>query len=252
MGRQGMSPRDRKGLQVIEIAICDDEQRMQEQLAQMVERRCPDCRVECFSSGGELLAADRRFDMIFLDIQMEEPDGIETAARIRERDKRVVLIFVTALKEYVFRAFDVGAFHYLLKPLEEERFAKVLEKAVSEVMDRSEREAPPVFLKTRYRNFILRPEEILYLESRGKKVAVHTVSKVIEVYAAMRDLERQLGSGFYRCHRGYLVNLAHIAEYGNESIDMSNGERVYLAREKSREFVKTYMRYLQSGGTAGV
>ena len=75
---------------------------------------------------------------------------------------------------------------------------------------------------------------------------------MIEFYAVMNELESELGSSFYRCHRGYLVNMAHIAEYSNDMIDMSNGERVYLAKEKYPEFVKEYMRYLRNGGTTDV
>lgn len=68
----------------------------------------------------------------------------------------------------------------------------------------------------------------------------------------MNDLEKQLGGNFYRCHRGYLVNMAHIAEYENDSIGLSNGEKIFMAKERYNEFVKEYMRYLRNGGTAGV
>ncbi|MBO5281626.1 MAG: LytTR family transcriptional regulator DNA-binding domain-containing protein, partial [Lachnospiraceae bacterium] len=77
---------------------------------------------------------------------------------------------------------------------------------------------------------------------------IHTAEEVIEIYAAMKELEKQLGEDFYRCHRGYLVNMAHITEYDNDSIRLSNGERVYLSRERYSEFVKGYMRYLRKEG----
>lgn len=70
------------------------------------------------------------------------------------------------------------------------------------------------------------------MENRGRKVEIHTTGKNIEIYAVMSELEKQLGSGFYRCHRGYLVNMAHITEYDSDSISLNNGERIYLAKER--------------------
>ena len=72
----------------------------------------------------------------------------------------------------------------------------------------------------------------------------------MEAYAVMKELQKELGNSFYRCHRGYLVNMAHIAEYSSDTIEMDNGEKVYLAKEKYPEFVREYMRYLRNGGAA--
>ena len=82
---------------------------------------------------------------------------------------------------------------------------------------------------------------------QGKKVGIHTARETIETYASMNEMEAQLGESFYRCHRGYLVNMAYVAEYDSESVTLNNGEYVYLAKEKYGEFVKAYMRYLRNG-----
>ena len=234
-----------------EIAICDDEKIIIERIADLIKKQSVDCHIESFSAGSEMLAAQKHFDMIFLDIQMEGVNGIETARAVREYDRKAVIIFVTAIKEYVFEAFDVGAFHYLLKPIDEQKFAEVFENAVRELRERqTQREAPTLFIKTKNKSYSLRQSEILFIESRNRKAAIHTVKNTLEVYAVMNALERELGNSFYRCHRGYLVNMAHIAEYGNDMIEMDNGEKAYLAKEKYQEFVREYMRYLRSGGAA--
>ena len=77
-------------------------------------------------------------------------------------------------------------------------------------------------------------------------MGIHTTRETIEAYASMNELERQLGGSFFRCHRGYLVNLAYVAEYNGQSIILNNGECVYLAKERYGEFVKIYMRYLRN------
>ena len=190
--------------------------------------------------------------MIFLDIQMEGRNGIETARAIRKYDEQAVIVFVTAVRAYVFEAFDVGAFHYLLKPIGEEKFAEVFAAAKRgiEKCPRGWEETHPLFLKGRKRGIMLKQKDILYIESRSNKVVIHTVRDEIEAWRSMQKMEGELGSSFYRCHRGYLVNMAHIAEYSGDMIEMDNGERIYLAKEKYQEFVKAYMRYLRNGGAA--
>ena len=234
-----------------EIAICDDEEIIIERIADLIKKQDTDCHIECFQAGKELLAANRHFDLIFLDIQMDGVNGIETARAIRERDRKAVIIFVTAVKEYVFDAFDVGAFHYLLKPIVEQKFAEVFENAVREIRERQiQKETPALFLKTKNKSYTFDQSEIIFIESRNRKAAVHTAKNTVEAYAVMKELQKELGNSFYRCHRGYLVNMAHIAEYSSDTIEMDNGEKVYLAKEKYPEFVREYMRYLRNGGAA--
>lgn len=234
------------------IAICDDEKIVRQQIKGLIEKQKADCNLELYETGEELLAAGKHFDVVFLDIQMEGINGIDTARALREQNEETVLIFITGIKEYVFDAFDVAAFHYLLKPIEENKFMEVFDRAVKEAEKRKEKGQKQLFIKTRQRNITLEQKNILYIENRGRKAEIHTVDETIEIYAAMIELEKQLGGEFYRCHRGYLVNMAYITEYSNDSIRLSDGESIYLAKEKYNEFVKEYMRYLRNGGTACV
>lgn len=234
---------------MIEIAVCDDEAVIREQLRQFIGKRVPDCRIEVCAGGEELLSAEKSFDLVFLDIQMDGINGMEAAKALRARNEDMVLIFITGLKEYVFDAFEVSAFHYLLKPLSEKKLEEVLKRALGEVEKRKVQERKQLLIQTRSRSVNLDLSSILYLESRGKKVEIHIPGEIVEAYASISKLETQLGSGFYRCHRSYLVNLAYIAEYRTDRIRLSNGEEVYLAKEKYPSFVKAYMRYLKDGGT---
>lgn len=234
-------------MMILNIAICDDEEAIREQIKELIEKEksgeCPGL----YETGDGLLAAGGQFDLVFLDIQMDGTNGIETAKILRERNEDTILIFITGIREYVFEAFDVAAFHYLLKPIEEDKFHEVFGRAQKELEKRKKRWRETVFIKTRNRGFTLEKDSILYIESRGKKVEIHTTGETIEAYASMNEMEGQLGVSFYRCHRGYLVNMAYVTEYDSESIILSNGEYVYLAKEKYGEFVKAYMRYLRNG-----
>ena len=121
-------------IDMITCAVCDDEPRMLEALtarltAALEERRVP-FRVEGFSSGAALLERGGDFDLLLLYIRMEGMDGMETARRLRRRGDRGLVIFVTVLGELVFDAFAVEAFDYLLKPLDGDRFRRVIDRAV--------------------------------------------------------------------------------------------------------------------------
>lgn len=228
------------------IAVCDDETEIRNRIREMIGRRKADCQVELYETGEELLSSGISFDMIFLDIQLEGKNGIEIARMLRQKGKESILIFITGLKEYVFDAFDVGAFHYLLKPVDEKKFSEVFDRAITETEGKKKQET--FLIKTRSRSVAVRKCQILYVESRMRKVEIHACRETYEIYGTMNGLEKELGEGFYRCHRGYLVNLAHVSEYTSDSIRLSDGTRIYLSREKYNEFVKVYMDYLESGG----
>ena len=236
------------------IAVVDDEEAIREQIRGFIKKRNPGFNISGFATGEELLTADKEFDIIFLDIQMEGMGGIEAARTLRQSGVDAVVIFITGIREYVFEAFDVSAFHYLLKPIEEQKFMEVLGKATDEAGKRKGQREKQIFIRAKNQGYTLNLNGILYIESRGKKVEVHTtdMEDIIESYATMDELEGQLGDGFYRCHRGYLVNMAHIARYDSDSIFLSSGEKVYLTRKKRNEFVKAYMWYLQNGGVSRV
>ena len=86
----------------MKIAICDDELKITQQIEDMVRKCLPDCEVICYGCGADLLAAKKTFDLIFLDIQMDGLNGIQTAKKIRSIDETVLIVFITGIKEYVF------------------------------------------------------------------------------------------------------------------------------------------------------
>ena len=233
---------------MIRMAIVDDEKVIREQIKKLIEKKQTDCEIDTYGAGEDLLKADSVYDIIFLDIQMEGMNGIDTARALRQKAENTVLIFITGVKEYVFDAFDVAAFHYLLKPIEEHKFYEVYDRAVLVVGKRKQQTNGQLFVKTRNRNATFNQSDILYIESRAKKVEIHTKTDIVEAYAAIGELEKQLVGSFYRCHRGYLVNMAFITEYGNDSITLHNGETIILSKDKYSEFVKVYIRYLKNGG----
>ncbi len=228
------------------IAICDDEARGRERIQTLLEREFQQVQTRQFDSGMKLLTAVREGyqpDILLLDIAMEGMNGMETARQIKALSD-VILIFVTGVKEQVFQAFDVGAFHYLVKPVEEERLKEVLRRAMQEV-NKHQGVSKHLLIKAGGAHRRVPVEDILYVENNGRKVVVHTRTEKLEYYERMNHLEEVLGEGFYRCHRGYLVALSAISGYDNTSITVSTGDKIYLAKQKYSEFVKLYCQFLK-------
>ncbi|MCM1145593.1 MAG: LytTR family DNA-binding domain-containing protein [Blautia sp.] len=230
----------------MKIAICDDEDRVRESIKMVLESAFSTVSLREFASGQELLhAVEQAYlpDIVLMDIMMDGMDGMETAKKLRKYSD-MILIFVTGMKEQVFQAFDVGAFHYLLKPVEEEKLISVVSKAILEVKKNKASEKHMLIKAAGvYRN--INVADILYAESDGRKVILHMKTEVLEFYEKMEELEQKLGEGFYRCHRSYLVALSKIRGYDSTSIVLSNGERIYLAKRKYSEFVRIYCSFLQ-------
>ena len=126
------------------IGICDDEKEIRELLGEKVRNVCPEAELCFYEDGASALAAKEKPDILFLDIQMPGIDGMAAARELRKQKCGIVLIFITAIKEYVFDAFDVGAFHYLVKPFSEDKFCSVLEAAVFQVEKEAEGRQNPV------------------------------------------------------------------------------------------------------------
>lgn len=238
------------------IAVCDDDRPIREELIRLIQKQVSDADITAYQSGEELIHAGADFDIYFLDIEMDSVSGMELARHIREQEensrKRSILIFVTGYREYMGEAFDVNAFHYLVKPIDEEKFAEVLDRAWKETSAFCEQEKKYIMVKSLGVQQKLFLKNIYYIESRNKKVIIHTTDKILEVYGKMEELENRLGGTFYRCHRCYLVNMEKISAYSADNIQVTNGDNLLLARTKYSDFIKAYMRYMKNGGIANV
>lgn len=233
------------------IAICDDEKSIRELIGNKVKEQYPEAEIVFYQSGEELLLSDKHADILFLDIQMSGIDGMETARELRKKDKKVILIFVTAVEEYVFQAFDVKAFHYIVKPIHHEKFSTILQKAVNEWklqdIDEKAPEERYVLINNRGVHMKVAIDEIVYAEVFNRKVVIHKLNEEIEYYGKMSDLESIAGDNFFRPHRAYLVNFKYVEKYDATTIYLEKGT-VLMAKLKFPEFVKKYMKYLQKRG----
>ena len=230
----------------MQLAICDDEKEVREILAEKVKELYPKADIVLYNSGEELLLSKRQPDILLMDIRLPGKDGMETARELRKQNKKTMLIFVTGRKDYVFQAFDVGAFHYLVKPFDDEKFIEVLKSAVAqwEEMPESKKIETSFVVYTGGKHISVCLDDIIYAEVFNRKIIIHTIDSDIDYYGKMKELERIAGNKFYRSHRAYLINFKYVKKYDSKTIYFERGQAL-MAKQNYGDFVKSYLRYNQ-------
>ncbi len=235
---------------MLSIAVCDDEVieccNMAKRIKDILEDMKIPCIIRQFRSGGELLQALESFDIVFLDIIMQDLDGMKTAQIFREKAFDKILIFISSSREYVFDAYDVEAFQYLLKPVDNRKLKRVLQKAVLKTEKHSqefiivsrERQKKKLFL-----------DDIYYFEIKGRVVDVHGTEGVFTYYEQIGELENKLrDKGFFRCHKSYLINLKYVDVYNRQEVILENGEAIVIAKRGYEEFCQAVLKVMRENG----
>ena len=231
----------------MQIAVCDDEKEIRALFTQQIRKLYPGAGLLLYESGEELLLSDEEPDILLLDIQMPGKNGMETAKELRRKNKQVIIIFVTALDDFVFEAFDVGAFHYLVKPFDDRKFAEVLHNATEQSKNRKKPEMPSLLINTGGKHITVNLEDLVYAEVFDRKLILHTMDAEIEYYGKMKELEEKVGNEFFRTHRSYLVNFGFIRKYDATTVYLEKGQAL-MAKRKYQKFVEQYLRYNQRKG----
>ena len=198
---------------MIRIAVVEDEDGSAEQLKEFLIRYERELgvqiRSERFRDGDEI--ADNykgNFDIILMDIQMRFMDGMTAAEKIRKLDRKVVIMFITNRIDYAIRGYAVDAVDYVLKPVSYFAFREKLSRAI-ERAGRSEGSMALIPLSSGYVR--VKTDDIYYVESEGHVLIYHTKNDDYRTRGKMGEVEEQLSPfGFFRCNKGYLVNLMHI------------------------------------------
>ena len=229
------------------IAICDDEKYILDKIKKLVfdffHRKNVEITVSQFGSGEELLRHNKNIDILFLDIQMDGIDGMETARKMRSQNYKGYLIFITVLKEMVFQSFEVQAYDYLVKPIEEECFEKTMERLFSAMQNAKD---ASLLVQKGYESNIIAFDDIVFCEIIDRKIYLHLkTEEVIDYYDRIENLETKLDGRFFKCHRSYLINLSHLKSYKNGMAYMINDKQIPVSRLRSKEFSSVVLKYMK-------
>lgn len=233
----------------VNIAVCEDNN---EDLTRLLEAlreiKLPRTfSINEYKNAEELIwdieTGRKHFDIFFLDIYLDGMNGVEAARRIRAENENALLIFVSSSEDFYREAFDVYAFHYLVKPVDRNSFADVLERAVK-VVDRSRDE----FLKITYRgkSSSLRYSDIKYISSMNHSLKYHMRDgSEYTSYGKLDELSPQIKSElFVRCHKSFIVNLACVREMTADGFKTDDDSFIPISRTYAAAVKESYRRRL--------
>lgn len=212
------------------IAICDDNPADAAYIETLVREWAVDTavRVATFPSAEAFLfryAEDKDFDILLLDVEMGEMDGVTMAKNVRRDNDAVQIVFITGYSDYIADGYDVAALHYLIKPVKKEQLFTVLNRA-AERLKKNEKE---LLLKTAGETVVMPISEIRYLDVQQNYVTVH--GKVdVTVKRTLGELEKELDERFFRVGRSCIVNLTCIRRITKTDVYLTDGGQIPLPR----------------------
>lgn len=234
----------------INIALCDDSaadvKYVSELLSRWSSRSGHSLFTESFPSAESFLfrhLEDQSFDVLLLDIEMGGMDGISLAEKIRLRDSRLKIVFITGYPQFISRGYDVSALHYLIKPVTEEKLFPVLDRALSEL----ESQVRYLPVKTEGGSFRLDISGIVCAEAFSHSILISSAEGEIEISRPLSELERELGQGFVRCHRSCLAGLDHIARLSKTEVFLDNGKVLPLSRSCAPAVHRAFVDHYRKG-----
>lgn len=235
---------------MLSIAICDDEimerSRMAQQIRKILSEKKTACSIREFASGRALLKNAEDFDIIFLDILMNDLDGMDTARKLRDKEYEGILVFVSSSREYLLEAYDVEAYYYFIKPVDEKKMQNLLERIIRKT-EKSSRDFIVVNKERQCQKLLL--DHVYYFEIRGRTIEAHTKERIFIYYEQIGNLEKNLqGKGFCRCHKSYLVNLRYVNSYTRQELILDSGEKIMIARRRYEQVCKEILDYMRRHG----
>ena len=229
------------------IAVCDDEsffrKTLSEELYIYADKHGLNFIIYEYSDGMELLAADMSFDLIFMDHQMTDKNGLDTVSVLRKRNVDSTVIFVSSYKDVVFDSMKVNAFRFLVKPFEKEDLYEALDSVIKNLA----KTAYIVVKDTVNQKNITIPEsEIIYAQADNIYAEVVTSQGIFLYSNKITLLEKELNEAyFYRSNRSYIVNFNYITGYSKKEIEFSNGQKALISGSKFKDFKGKYLNYLK-------
>lgn len=227
------------------IAICDDSADDRAYLAALVKKWAVQsghtAQLSEFASGESLLfhySGDRCWDILLLDIEMGQMDGVTLARRIRADNQRLQIVFITGFPDFMAEGYEVSALHYLMKPVDPEKLLAVLNRAAGN-LGKTEKH----FRVSFDRQTVLVPlSKITYIEAQKQYVAIHTEAREYRMKASLSDTEAQLDEYFFRCQRSFLVNLRYVQRIDRDSLLLTDGTSVPISRGLAPKIGKELIR----------
>ena len=239
----------KRGYKRMKIAICEDNLSDSRLLSGILMKyqaaQSLDFAICHFRDGNSMIKAaqsDHNIQIIFMDILMSTPSGLETARAIRNSGNTCHIIFTTESTDYYPESYEVHAQHYLVKPLTYERVCQALDRCRDSLL------AAARCIKFTYNrvDFQVRVNDVRYIEVFKNTSYIHTDREYPVMASLDCLLERLDDSRFIRCHKSYAVNLSRVRKYENRQVVLDDGSTIPISRSNVTDFKERYGKYLTS------
>ena len=226
---------------MVHVAIVEDSEKDAEVLISFLRRYGLENSIEIdyihFHNGLQFLQQYHgEFDIIFMDIEMPVISGMETARSLRAIDRSVLLIFVTALARFALNGYEVGAFDFVVKPVQYNFFSDKMRRAVKNL---SSENRVKLLIKTNEKTVSVYEDEILYVDIYNHVLSVHTENNVISTRGTIKDIIATLNNtSFALCNKSCVVNLRFVQMIDGDEVVLTNGEHLQISRPRKTEFMQ--------------
>ena len=231
------------------ILICDDEPIITQQLKQYLQEyftrkkyQMPELVI--YFDGKSLLADTGRKDILFLDIEMPGPKGIEIGRTLKQTSPDIIILIVTSYIDYIDDAMRFQVYRYLSKPLEKKRLFTNMDDAMKSYYTLT----AAVVIEHKGTHTQILEADIIYIEAQLRNTIVHTVSGEYPAEKTIHSWAETLNGGtFFQTHKSYIVNMKYVVQFSHGTITFSTGrENAYLSRRKFNPFKQAFFAYLES------
>lgn len=237
---------------MVNIAIVEDEGAASKTLQTILDTYAREngvtFRTKCFADALSFLTEYKTgYDIVFMDIELPDLNGMDAAFKLREFDKQIIIIFVTNMAQYAVRGYEVDALYYIIKPINYQNTSYKLKRALSILSANSGAE-----VVIRQANGLIRlsTHVLTYVEIISHKLIYHTEEKTYIAYGSLSDVENELRlHHFFRCNSCYLVNARFIASISGFMVTLLNGEQLKISHPKKKQFMLDIAKWLGDGNT---
>lgn len=233
------------------IAIVEDERVERDYISSIVQAWCREnhslIQIDCFEHAEQFIMECEDYffyDMIFLDIQMGQMNGMELARKIREKNQLIKIVFLTGIRDYAVEGYEVEAVRYLIKPIKEEVVKDLLSQLVETVVSQQEE----IFMfRNTGQSVRVKFKDIIYIEARGHYLFLKTDEEQFEWKTSLSSIAEELEkNNLFLCRRGLYVNLLKVNRIGRMECYLDNGECIPVSKSRyplmNEAFIHMYRR----------
>ncbi|MBR6578309.1 MAG: response regulator transcription factor [Clostridia bacterium] len=228
------------------IAICDDSVADAEYLKILClsRKEYENFVIDAYANGTDLLEVhlNDKYDIIFLDVDMPNQNGIEIGKIIKSETPKTIIIFSTSYPQYAIEAYECEAFHYLLKPCDSAKLYQVIDRAIGKLNVSKKYH----LIKARNETIRLKLSDIYYIECCRKHIIYYTKTEKYDTIDTLSNVYDQIKDfGFFQIHQGYIVNFDKVKCFRQNDIILDNDRVVMMSIRKKKETLLAYSRYLE-------